>query len=269
MRIYKQETALKIVISGLIVEKWHYLDGSIGYGNYEDCYEDGKAYKNIPLKHSIEDTQRQNEINKKRRFRRLVDSNTDAYPKTQNPFNIGAFPTYPPVLLTLTYNQQQEDLTQAKQDLNLFIKRLNYNLDNPDLKYLAVPEPTQQNRIHFHNLFFNLPYVKQKHLQDCWGNGIIDVRRVERIKSMGQYMTKYLSKGFKEQNYKKKSYLCSKDLKKPITLFNQEITEKIAEKLSDSQKIFKKSYRSIWHGNTEYSVYRMPVDNGIASILNG
>lgn len=273
MRVFKQETALKIVISGLILEKWHYLDSSIGYGSFEDCYEEGKQYKNDTLKEDKKYALIRNEINRKRRFERLVNANIDTYPKPQwqNPFNSGApyspLSYYPPVLLTLTYEKQQEDLSLSKGDLNLFIKRLNYNLDNPDLKYLAVPELTKQNRIHFHNLFFNLPYVKKEHLAECWGNGFIDVRRVDRVKSMGRYMVKYLRKGFRGDSNKTKTYLSSKNLKKPITLFNQEITEKIAEKLPDTQKIFKKSYYSIWHGNVDYSVYRLPVDNAIAPII--
>lgn len=269
MRVFKQETALKLVLSGLILEKWQYHDASIGYGNYDDYFEVGKQYKHQPIQYDKKYALIRNEISRKRRFERLVNSNVEAYPKPhrQNPFNIRTEENYPPVLLTLTYEKQQEDLSQAKEDLNLFIKRLNYNLDNPDLKYLAVPELQKISRIHFHNLFFNMPYVKQKHLQECWGNGIIDVRRVDRVRSMGRYMTKYLQKGFRGDSNKNKSYLSSKNLKKPITLFNQELAEKVSEKLPDSQKIFKKSYYSIWHGHIDYSVYKLPVDNAIASII--
>ena len=254
MRIFKQETNLKMVISGLIVEKYRYLDNSVGYGNFEDVYEQGKAYKNNSFQSSFrssEDIQKYNEIIRKRRFRRLVDSNVNVYSKQQNLF-------YPPILQTLTYNQQQEDIQKSKEDLNLFIKRLNYNLDNSGLKYLAVPELTKIGRIHFHTLFFNLPFVSGRDLARCWGKGFIDVRRIDRVRSMGRYMTKYLLKGSGGLLYKKKSYLSSKDLKKPITIFNQELAEGLEKRLSDSRIISKKLYRSFWQGQTEYTCYNLP-----------
>lgn len=243
------------------MENYHFLDGSIGYGNFVDYYDPEKPQINDPKNKPSFDFTAYNEINRKKRFRRLVDSNVSTYPKPKNPFNIRTAPHFPPVLLTLTYDRPLSDIHKGKEDLNLFMRRLNYSFDNPDLKYLAVPEKTKNDRVHFHNLFFNLPFAPKQLFQDAWGNGFIDVRRIDRVRSMGRYMTKYLTKSTDREKHQK-SFISSKDLKKPVVIYNQEIADEITNNLKNYQIISKNSYHSIWEGKVNYTCYKLqaPLD---------
>ena len=110
MRIFENYSHSKLVVSGSVLEKFDYSD-AVGYGPYDDYYESGKIYKNN-LKSTL-NSQNYNLQLKKQRFSRLVDSNAYNYTKISQK-------QYPPVLMTLTYQENQQNLQKSKYDFNLF-----------------------------------------------------------------------------------------------------------------------------------------------------
>lgn len=46
------------------------------------------------------------------------------------------------------------------------------------LKYLCVIERMESGRIHYHVLFFNMPYVPVEKIADIWGHGLVKINKM-------------------------------------------------------------------------------------------
>ena len=150
---------------------------------------------------------------------------------------------YPPIFLTLTFKDNIQDWEFANTEYMKFIKRLNYKVYGEKcskLAYISVPELQERGAVHYHILFFNLPYVDKSEVMALWGHGSTRIE-VEDPKgksfdeldgeSLGKYITKYMTKQFysrdKKGEYKfyydkatwegKKVYFASKNLIKPVS----------------------------------------------------
>jgi len=130
-------------------------------------------------------------------FRRTYDKNFESWGQK-------------PKFLTLTYEGNMSDRVLALKDFSLFIRRFNYHLLRKEkkakdrkkqvLKYMAVIEYQKRGAAHFHIVFFNLPFLEKKVVEDLWGHGFI---KIEQIKKTGKgnpyrgmvfYLMKYMSK---------------------------------------------------------------------------
>jgi len=171
----------------------------------------------------------------KHKIRRLVYANPDL-----NKF------------LTLTFAEHITDLDQANQKLKSFIQRLNYYYES--VRYIAVPEFTKIGRVHYH-LLLNLPYIPQKHLQDVWGQGIVHIKRVDKISNLGLYISKYISKFNGLEEYKgKKKYFTSKNLTKPVIYYDNESQEFLD--IIKKEEEYKNEYNTPFHGKVNYTSYK-------------
>jgi len=102
----------------------------------------------------------------------------------QQPFNM---------FVTLTYEENQQDLKQAKQDYKLFIKRLNYEIGQ-DTKYICIPERQKRGAVHFHCLFFGLPFRPLSDFKSLWPHGDARFERSRQLRSIASYVSKYCTK---------------------------------------------------------------------------
>jgi len=100
---------------------------------------------------------------------------------------------FPPVFLTLTYQINQQDIKQSNKDFRLYIKRLNFHL-RTKLRYICVPEFQQRGAVHYHVMFFNIPFRQYKFFQDTWGHGSTRIEKARDVKNLAAYMAKYLTK---------------------------------------------------------------------------
>lgn len=93
-----------------------------------------------------------------------------------------------------------------------------YNSKKQKLKYLAVWEKQKRGAIHYHIIFFDMPYIKNKQLEEIWGHGFVKINKidVDSIDNRGRYVSKYFSKDIDEKNYKQKSFFKSQNLIQPI-----------------------------------------------------
>jgi hypothetical protein len=129
---------------------------------------------------------------------RLINSNVYQY------FNTKGRP-YPPAFLTLTFAEDIRNQQQANELFTLFIKRLNYKVHKNKsytLKYSVVVEfqdKTREGVIHYHVLFYDLPYIHVLVLQKIWREGTIDVHAVKKVNSVSKYVTKYMHKNFQDE----------------------------------------------------------------------
>ena len=149
--------------------------------------------------------------------RRLINSNIQKW--TDHNGNV-----VPEKFVTLTFNTQEENIKETNYKFKMFIQRLNYfylNKKKNYFKYVNVIEFMKNNRIHYHTLFFNVPYTPNKKLNKLWSNGFVKINKIDSGKNVGSYVTKYMIKTEDERLCGEKCYFTSRGLLKPITTFNR------------------------------------------------
>lgn len=177
---------------------------------------------------------------------------------------------YLPITLTLTFAKNITDLKKANYEFTKFIRRLNYetnatigkDLKQSNLKYLAVFELQKRKAIHYHMIFFNLPYMKDiyNRMRNIWGQGRIMVggkdRNFNKVRDQAQlkkiifYFIKYIQKSVFENYYsnrRTKKYIASKGLLKPQENSFVEVVSLVESKLPPQTLVYK------WDGETEYN----------------
>ncbi|MGK2849016.1 MAG: rolling circle replication-associated protein [Minisyncoccota bacterium] len=132
---------------------------------------------------------------------------------------------YLPIFITFTFRENVTDLTYAHNEFTNFIRRLGYDIRGKMtfLKYLAVVEFQNRGAIHYHVIFFNLPWIDRIYdkMRDEWrkgvGEGTAQVESVRSESGLIKYLCKYLTKSVEDGRLlARKSYFASKGLKKPI-----------------------------------------------------
>ena len=193
-------------------------------------------------------------------IKRLIYANSFKWFKNNKP--------YLPITLTLTFKENIQDLKQANYDFTKFIRRLNYetngiegkDLKQSNLKYLAVFELQKRGAIHYHMIFFNLPYIKDvyRKMYKIWGQGRIMVggkdKNFTKVKNQAQlqkiifYFIKYIQKSVFENNCpRQKKYIASKGLLKPQENSFVEVVSLVESKLPSESLVYK------YDGETEYN----------------
>lgn len=192
-------------------------------------------------------------------------------------------------LMTLTYKANEQELSKAYADLELFIKRLKYPLEKyqypfPEfqLKYICKPEFQERGAVHFH-LVTNLksfPFAKkivkqwkaqgnlrkdwddEYNLQDIWSGlqikkGTADLQPVawEGMPNVVSYITGYMTKDFDDERFSgKKSYSTTRNLNKPRQIFNDDARLFIENLLKDREVKEKSSWEFTPESHTEQTI---------------
>lgn len=148
-----------------------------------------------------------------------------------------------PCMVTLTFEENTQDFNYTNKEFSNYMKRLNYYIYGrkcSELRYVAVIELQDRGAIHFHILFFNLPYInlKDKKTLEEWNNlwtagkcPDISCKDIpNNAEGIARYITKYMTKQFYVGNgssvplefvydmdlwENKKIYFASKNLIKP------------------------------------------------------
>ena len=146
--------------------------------------------------------------------------------------------------MTLTFKENIQDIAYTNYEFSKFIKRLNFDLYHVKkqlLKYLAVWEKQKRGAIHYHIIFFDFPFIKQKRLQEIWWHGFIKINKidVDSKDNRGRYVSKYFSKDIDDKTFKQKSFFKSQNLKKPITT---RTTQYGLYDFSNENVVFSKTY---------------------------
>jgi len=170
---------------------------------------------------------------------------------------------FPPIFLTLTFGENVKILKTANRIYSKFIQRYNYKLfktKDKILQYVTVPEFQKNGRVHYHGLFFNLPYNPKNYdiARDTWGNGFILMKAAsgKTIYGLSNYLSKYLVKNFDDPRlYKKRKYFPSANLFRPIVLkgyFKAASLLEVLEKTRSPEKIKKSSSVYDFIGRIDY-----------------
>ena len=222
-------TNQKLTISGHIIE-YDFMDQPIKYGSNPSrkppSPRTGKP--TTPEKDRLETS-----INRaKANVRRLVNSNAHKWVNSDGQ-------SYLPIFITLTFKNDIKDLKYASDCFKTAIQRLNYFVSGGSKKhilhYIAITEFQDKNRdgvIHYHVLFFNLPFIKQIYdeIKRIWRHGNVNVKSVRQVKNLGYYMVKYMSKNLTDGRLKgRKKYFSSKGLKKSQTLYDPDLIDLVVD----------------------------------------
>ena len=152
--------------------------------------------------------------------------------------------TYAPTLLTLSIR------------FILMKPFFHISANKSHVKYLLVPEFTKICRVHYHAIFFNLPYIKNNKLREIWGNGFIKINRIDRVSNVGAYVSKYITK----DNIKiegMKSYFTSRGLFKPLELDKEKEIQSIVDSVPLEKLVYETSFLNDYTGIVTYKQYNL------------
>jgi len=150
------------------------------------------------------------------------------------------------VFFTLTFAKGKKSLKSSNKTIKSFIRRLkSYLGESP--KYIIVPELHKSGNIHYHGVFFGLPYINILDFKNkIWRNGSVDLQLPKQIKSVARYLCKYMTKDTIENlPINQKSYFTSRNLRVPITTFDDFDHERIIKplELTITQQHIKQTYK--------------------------
>lgn len=141
--------------------------------------------------------------------------------------NISQHGNYKPTFLTLTYAKNQKDRKEATRELRLYHMRLRYHL-NIQPRYIAVPEFQERGAVHYHVVYFNLPFTSVNELEKIWSHGFIKIKALEEVKKISSYISKYVTKEAIDKRHKNHRLLItSRGLYKPQIFYNNEVDTKL------------------------------------------
>jgi len=128
-----------------------------------------------------------------------------------------------PVLVTLTYSDNFDDLGGAYRHLTSFFKALRSpSYGGPGFRYVCVPEFQRRGAVHFHALVWGLPSEicvserRTRRLARLWGKGFVYLKATDGDVRLSSYLSKYMSKAFLDSRLSgKKAYVSSRNVLRP------------------------------------------------------
>jgi hypothetical protein len=205
----------------------------------------------------------------KKRLKRLINANVGFHiKKNKKP--------YKPIFITFTFKENLCDLKIANYTFTKFIQRFNYelfDLKKSILKYVVAVEFQKRGAIHYHVVFFNLPYRKGMKgiVSELWGEGFIKVETVKNtIHDVGNYLTKYMTKELADPRLVgKKCYFSSQNLFKPIVIKDPEKVAFIIRLLKPEQVVYERIVESSGYGpGYKYQIYNVENPGFVRGILD-
>jgi len=159
--------------------------------------------------------------------------------------------------VTLTFSENIIDVKIANKCFNKFIMRLNYKY--PNFKYINIIEFQKRGAVHYHFLS-NLPYIKNAKLAKIWDNGFVKINKIDHVDNIGAYVCKYLQKDMTEKRlFNKKKFFCSKNIEKPIEIYDSRIIEKLFLQYSFdyAKPEYKATFSNKYIGNVDYKQFKL------------
>jgi len=240
----------KMVISGYVIEIYSYEKGV-----YLKRRNNGRAGNGFTSDEEKEKNRQVVLMRARRDLRRIVNANFGQW---------GNDVTCK--FVTLTFRENVTDIDAANYEFKKFVKRLNYAVYGKKcsgLKYTVVLEFQERGAVHYHVIFYNLPYTKADVLGDVWGNGFIKVNKIDEIDNVGAYVCKYLTKGNNDDRLRgRKCYFNSRGLKKPIEkYFDCDEMESAKKSLPAERMTFRCEFENEYTGKIIYEQYNISENN--------
>lgn len=181
--IINSDMAVKVTTTGNIIEIMYKEKSSIG-NNIKKLnaneYIDISTGEIKEYKHTDNRSQSKNELRKTfKKIRDIINCNVD------KPNNCK--------WVTLTYAENMTDTKRLCKDVEKYIKRLRYKYGK--FEFIQVAEPQGRGAWHIHMIMIfdrKAPYIDNKDMQDIWGYGFTNTRKLDDIDNLGAYLSAYL-----------------------------------------------------------------------------
>ena len=242
----------KVITSGNIIELYSY--------DQVQCHRGGTSGRKERKQHSDEERslmRKQNYTRTARTCRRLINANVCAHGPER------------PKFLTFTFREDIRDFERANYEWKKFTQRLEYRVGKT-LRYVVVPEfqdKTREGVIHYHAIFFNLPYIpasKERdtrglgyNLADIWGLGFVKINAIDNVDNVGSYVTGYMTEDFGDERYQgAKKYFASRGLCRPeefVTDDESLVRETMAA--LESKRTFEATFENDYVGRVHYEQF--------------
>lgn len=158
---------------------------------------------------------------------------------------------------TLTFKENMQDIDIANRHFNKFIMRMNYHYG--EFKYISIIEFQQRGAVHYHFLC-NLPFIKAEKIEKIWGNGFIKIRRIKKVTNLGAYVCKYLRKDMEDERlFNKKKFFCSKNIEKPIEIYNHEVVDNLVSmyELKSKKPEWENDFENKYIGKVKHKIFKI------------
>lgn len=239
----------KIIRSGDMLEVYEYDNPY-----FEDFRELFSWSYTRPDEKTPEERARSSRAKTKNRIKRLIQANVKAWGCA-------------PILITYTFAENVSNLDDAHKKFRLYTQRLHrylLRIGFQQAKYIAIVEFQKRGAVHYHAIYFNIPFIPniKSELASLWGHGFIQVKAVQHIRHMGNYLVKYLQKASEDSRlYGRKAYMCSKHLKKPVvSTYPQSFAHVRLQLESEHNKMTlntERSYQAGLFGSVHYKRYKL------------
>jgi len=127
-----------------------------------------------------------------------------------------------PKFITYTFAENITDIDIALRRWSSYQKTMRRRFGK--LKYVSVVEFQKRGAVHFHVLYFNLPYVPRlkEVIAKTWDVGFTQVKAIRSVRSLASYVSKYMTKDIDPRLNGRKAYFTSKNLVRPFTIRGEE-----------------------------------------------
>lgn len=230
----------RLIVSGNVVEEYRYE---------RPYYYNWGPPKKSGGERGIEHTERRGDHlgRARKNIRRVIDANLGKE-------NL-------PIFITYTFKKNIKSLKEANPLFSKHVKELQRRYGK--LRYLCVPEFQQRGAVHYHVIYFDLPYIKnvKKVMEKLWPYGFSQVKAIRKIKSIAAYVSKYLQKGVGDERRKRgeKGYFTSRGLERPCEWRNEGGVDSKLQELESMNRMemeFESSYDSP-RGRVVYKRYKL------------
>lgn len=240
----------RVIVSGNIVEVFIYQRPYVrGYG-LNEAEKASRAHK-FDFDGGPDGDSRERALNRARtNLRRLVNANYGQYGSE-----------FTAKFVTLTFGPNITDLKMANYEYTKFVKRLNYRMfdtKKANLRYTAVVHFQKRGAVHYHVIFYNLPYLKAKELESLWGNGFVKINKIDHVDNVGAYVCKYMTKEADDERLRgNKCYFSSRSLFRPNEITDKEMVETVAAALPVESLVYSSTFENEYLGLITYEQYNL------------
>lgn len=163
------------------------------------------------------------------------------------------------VMLSLTFENEQFDLTDAHRKFKRFIQRVNSHYDN--FRYLATFNRQSNGRWHYHVLCNFAPTIRNREVWELWNHGITFITYFDK-QSLFPQAINYLIDNMVEsagETQGKHGYLCSGNLERNIVLKSYKDSD--AEQFDEAfEKVLENKRRILYETKNHLGIIGQNVD---------
>jgi hypothetical protein len=241
-------TKFKVAISGNIIETYEFEKEF-----WQGALPQSSSRSNKKIKTKNGQRTERSFFRAQTRLKKLINCNADL-----------ASDELRPRFVTLTFAENIVDIKRANFEHTKFIRKFNSYLKSKKfgckLSYVAVIEFQKRGAVHYHILFFNLPYFPNMYdvMEKLWGNGWVISKKIDKVKNLGTYVCKYMTKNINDKRlYGQKCYFASMGLKKPREIYNESVVKFVTEFMPEEIMPFEKIRQTKDRGAYVYRRYDM------------